>query len=66
MSGVLEPTGTADDRVIFVDLKTSWIMAGHGHGHQDLSKDAEVSNVPDTLARIFAPRGSLEPAAANA
>ena len=34
--GVLEPMLTADDNAIFVDLKTSWIMQGLGHGHQDL------------------------------
>jgi putative ABC transport system permease protein len=42
--GVLNPTGTADDEAIFVDLRTSWIIAGLGHGHQDLAetKDASV------------------------
>jgi len=34
--GVLAPTMTADDTAVFVDLKTSWIMQGLGHGHQDL------------------------------
>jgi len=34
--GVLEPTMTADDSAVFVDLKTSWVMQGLGHGHQDL------------------------------
>lgn len=32
--GVLEPTGSPDDHAIFVDLKTSWIIEGLGHGHQ--------------------------------
>jgi putative ABC transport system permease protein len=35
--GVLAPTYTADDGAIFVDVKTAWIMAGHGHGHRDLA-----------------------------
>jgi putative ABC transport system permease protein len=35
--GVLERTHTADDRVIFVDLKTAWVIEGLGHGHEDLS-----------------------------
>ena len=35
--GVLETTGSADDDVIFVDLKSSWVMAGLGHGHEDPS-----------------------------
>lgn len=38
--GVLEPTGTPDDRAVFIDLKTAWIIAGLGHGHQDLQTAA--------------------------
>lgn len=34
--GIFAPTMTADDDAVFVDLKTSWIMQGLGHGHQDL------------------------------
>ncbi len=34
--GVLAPTGTPDDKAVFVDLKTSWIIAGIGHGHDDV------------------------------
>ena len=33
--GVLAPTGTADDKAVFVDLKTAWIIQGIGHGHDD-------------------------------
>jgi putative ABC transport system permease protein len=36
--GVLAPAGTPDDRVVFVDVKTAWVIAGHGHGHQDLTE----------------------------
>lgn len=36
--GVLTPTGTADDRAIFVDLHTSWIIEGLGHGHAEAEK----------------------------
>lgn len=36
--GVLGATGTPDDSVIFADVKTTWIIAGLGHGHQDVSK----------------------------
>jgi putative ABC transport system permease protein len=35
--GTLAPTGTADDDAIFVDVKTAWIIAGIGHGHQEAS-----------------------------
>jgi putative ABC transport system permease protein len=43
--GILAPTMTADDNAVFVDLKTSWIMQGLGHGHQDLQAADAVSNV---------------------
>ena len=35
VKGVLAPTGGPDDSAVFVDLKTSWIIAGIGHGHRD-------------------------------
>lgn len=33
--GVLAPTGGPDDGAIFVDIKTAWVIAGIGHGHDD-------------------------------
>lgn len=48
--GILEPTGTEDDHMIFSDLKTGWIMAGYFHGHespQDLGDDYILSEEPD-------------------
>jgi putative ABC transport system permease protein len=36
--GVLAPSGTPDDRVILVDIKSSWIIQGLAHGHQDMAK----------------------------
>ena len=35
--GVLEPTDSPDDFAIFVDVKTTWVIEGIVHGHQDLS-----------------------------
>lgn len=46
--GVLAPGMTADDDAVFVDIKTSWIMEGLGHGHQDL-ESAEAA--PAVLKR---------------
>lgn len=43
--GILEPTMSADDDAVFVDLKTSWIMQGLGHGHQDLRSGEAVSTI---------------------
>ncbi len=36
--GVLRAAGTADDRAVFVDVKTAWVIEGLAHGHQDLSR----------------------------
>jgi len=49
--GVLKPTGTADDEVIFVDIETSWIITGLGHGHDDLAH-AEDSTIVTSSAKL--------------
>lgn len=44
--GVLEATGTPDDEAVFVDIKTSWVISGIGHGHDGvLSTQATTGNV---------------------
>jgi putative ABC transport system permease protein len=43
--GVLAPTGTPDDEAVFVDVRTSWIIGGIGHGHEDLSDPAASRGV---------------------
>lgn len=43
--GVLAPAHTPDDRAIFIDVKTAWIIEGFGHGHQDLVAPAAESAV---------------------
>ena len=45
--GVLAPTGTADDEIVLVDLKTTWVVAGLAHGHED------VSSVSDDDRRVL-------------
>ena len=35
--GILSSTFSADDDAIFVDVKTTWVIEGLGHGHQDLT-----------------------------
>ncbi len=47
VAGVLNRAHTPDDRAVFVDVRTAWIIAGLGHGHQDL---AEVED-PDLLLK---------------
>ncbi|MEO1680930.1 MAG: hypothetical protein AAFU80_22510 [Pseudomonadota bacterium] len=36
VTGVLSPTGTPDDEALFTDVKTAWVIAGIGHGHDDV------------------------------
>jgi putative ABC transport system permease protein len=39
--GVLAPTGTADDEAVFADIKTTWVISGLAHGHQDINTAQE-------------------------
>jgi len=43
--GETESTGTADDLAVFVDVKTTWIIEGLAHGHQDLSRPEAAAGV---------------------
>ena len=38
IAGVLARANTADDDAVFVDVRTTWIIQGLGHGHTDLDK----------------------------
>jgi putative ABC transport system permease protein len=39
ITGILEPQNSPDDSAVFCDLKTSWIIAGHGHVHIEVSEE---------------------------
>lgn len=43
--GVLERSHTPDDRAIFADIKTTWVIEGLGHGHQDLTQPEAAPSV---------------------
>ena len=43
--GVLAPAGAPDDRAVFTGLKTAWVVAGLGHGHEDLATTRDESVV---------------------
>ncbi len=45
VSGILEKTNSIDDKAVFVDLKTTWVIQGLGHGHQDVKKIEDSSIV---------------------
>ena len=41
VAGVLARAGTPDDDVVLVDIKTAWVIAGIGHGHDDVLATGE-------------------------
>lgn len=45
ITGILLPTGTPDDRIVLVDLKTAWIIEGLAHGHQDMARPEAATGV---------------------
>ena len=53
ITGILAPTGTPDDRAVFADVKTAWVIEGLAHGHQDareLKPDAVLNKDDDNVA----------------
>lgn len=48
--GILAPTNTPDDEAVFVDVKTVWIIAGIGHGHEDVVTAADLEADADVTA----------------
>jgi putative ABC transport system permease protein len=43
VSGILAVSDTADDRAVFVDIRTAWIIGGLGHGHVDVTRTGDQS-----------------------
>lgn len=43
--GILKPSFSPDDNAIFVDIKTSWVIQGLGHGHQDLANKKSMGQI---------------------
>ncbi len=37
--GILAPSDTPDDRAVFIDVRSAWIIEGIGHGHQGLESE---------------------------
>ncbi len=58
IAGVLEAAGTADDAAVFVDVRTSWIIQGLGHGHADLAG-------PEARAAVLSRRDDIVTANAS-
>jgi putative ABC transport system permease protein len=51
VAGVLAFSDGPDDDAVFVDLKTTWIIQGFGHGHQDLAR-------PEAARAVLSREGS--------
>ncbi len=43
VAGVLQRSHTPDDLAVFTDLKTTWVIEGLVHGHQDVSRVKDES-----------------------
>ncbi|MEH6570141.1 MAG: ABC transporter permease [Halioglobus sp.] len=43
--GVLAPSFSPDDETVFVDIKTTWVIQGLGHGHQDLNNKKAMGQI---------------------
>jgi putative ABC transport system permease protein len=47
VTGILAENHTADDKAIFVDVKTAWLIEGIAHGHEDLVKTADATQIQE-------------------
>jgi len=43
--GVLAPSFSPDDEAVFVDIKTTWVIQGLGHGHQNLNSRESIGQI---------------------
>ena len=59
IAGVMESSGTADDDAVFVDVRTSWIIQGLGHGHADLAEPEEGAAVLSRREGVVTANASL-------
>jgi len=58
--GVLEPSGSADDDAVFVDVRTTWVIQGLGHGHQDLESASAANAVLNRNKDAITANASLQ------
>ncbi len=58
VTGVLRKSHTSDDLAVFVDLKTTWVIEGFVHGHEDLAKakDPQVILKKDNKNIVGSPK----------
>jgi len=56
VTGVLRAAGTPDDRAVFCDVKTAWVIEGIAHGHEEAARQdaAAVLEVKDGTVALNA------------
>ena len=50
ITGVLPAIGTPDDEAVCTDIKTAWVIAGIGHGHNDVVTADDEGNITANAA----------------
>jgi putative ABC transport system permease protein len=58
--GVLTRSGQPDDRAVFCDIKTAWVIAGLGHGHEDAESIDEENLIGKDGNTVTASRAVAE------
>ncbi|MFT5129755.1 MAG: putative ABC transport system permease protein [Rhodothermales bacterium] len=56
VAGILAASGTPDDHAIFADIKTTWIIEGTGHGHNELEGNEILQAQPGKIVGSAAVR----------
>ena len=59
VAGVLAPSGSPDDDAVFVDFRTTWVIQGLGHGHQDLTGAEASGSVLSSSERTVTANAAL-------
>lgn len=57
--GVLARSDTPDDLAVFVDVRTTWVIEGLAHGHQDLTKPEATAGVLRREGNLVVANGSV-------
>jgi putative ABC transport system permease protein len=58
--GVLAPSHTPDDEAVFTDIKTTWVVQGLGHGHQDLQTVTDPTVILKTNGGVVSANAKLK------
>ena len=59
--GILNKTSSVDDNAFFCGLKTSWLVDGLAHGHQDIQKKGSDSLILDKTANNLVLSSAVKP-----